>query len=81
MALGFTTGESLCQRQTLSAPPWQPRKHDEPEILNPFERNTDPDRLEEEHRETEQLDELEDPEDPPDPAKASDAETVANAVK
>jgi hypothetical protein len=49
-------------------PAWQPRKHEEPEILNPFGRNTDPDRLEHDHRETEQLDELEDPQDPPDPA-------------
>ena len=61
-------------------PPWRPRKHDDPErMINPFERTTNPDRLEIEHRETEQLDELEDPQDPPDPAEASDPETVANA--
>jgi hypothetical protein len=60
-------------------PAWQPRKHDEERIINPFERTTVPDRLEDEHRETEQLDELEDPQDPPDPAEASDPETVANA--
>jgi hypothetical protein len=60
--------------------PWQPRKHDDLQILNPFERTTEPERsLEEEHREDAQLDALEDPQDPPDPAEASDPETVANA--
>jgi hypothetical protein len=48
-------------------------------MINPFERTTDPDRLEDEHREAEQLDALEDPQDPPDPSEASDPETVANA--
>jgi hypothetical protein len=81
LSLRATTGEKPVSTTNPERPPWQPRKHDEPEILNPFERNTDPDRLEEEHRDTEQIDELEDPEDPPDPAKASDAETVVNAVK
>jgi hypothetical protein len=61
-------------------PPWQPRKHDGPQrMINPFERTTDPDRLEDEHREADQLDALEDPQDPPDPSEASDPETVANA--
>jgi hypothetical protein len=60
--------------------PWQPRKHDDPQILNPFERTTEPERgPEEEHRESAELDALEDPQDPPDPAEASDPETVANA--
>jgi len=65
---------------TPARPAWQPRKHDDPErIINPFEKTTDPDRLEDEHREAEQLDELEDPQDPPDPSEASDPETVADA--
>jgi hypothetical protein len=61
-------------------PAWQPRKHDDPErIINPFEKTTIAEHLEDEHREAEQLDELEDAQDPPDPSEASDPETVANA--
>ncbi|HEY3731622.1 MAG TPA: hypothetical protein VGL28_10245 [Steroidobacteraceae bacterium] len=60
--------------------PWTPRKHEDPErILNPFEQTADPERIEDEHRENEQLDPIEDPQDPPDPSEASDPETSANA--